>query len=233
MNTMVSEQGQNLNFALPIDHIREALKGELKVRGSIAQYAQFVETQNQRETERSAAKADLVRYTDPEGLYSLTLPKSWVVRRNVQTDQETGSTHITMMAYSRDAEHAKIDGWLSKGLRISMEVFANRQSISEEQRAELIEVMKRAFLDSYDNGAHTQETEQQLNGTTVVALALSGESKLLKEPEALVLYMLVNEYGKMTIELVAPAREAQMLQALNQTLLRSFTLKASQASAQR
>jgi hypothetical protein len=226
LNTFMVEGGQSLFFALPINYVRGALtgyRGELIALDRLSSAVTALEEEQKKTKLQKLVKEHFYVYEDPDRWYRLLLPRDWQVQRShFENDDNGGTTHIIMMAHSRDAERAKLDGWLSAGVRVHLRIppkgKAWRTEWAEKWRQDEIKALLKGYDSQKSNIAHNAEF-----GNLVAELVtVVGTSSQLSQPEAAYFYIAIEPKCLATVELVMPLELLRQLRGFDSVLGTSF-----------
>ena len=222
INTSTLREGQNLNFALPINYVRGVLELNTSIRHNLSDIA---DNEAEQEAIILAQRIDelYAPYQDPDGYFSVVYPRAWKVERTSgwNTDKTVFSI-LTMMA-PEEAHQAKVDEYLSEGIRFTLEM---------PPRGE-------AWVDSVDEWAK-QHTDKLLEGnpgfvvTDIRSNAFEGipaqiyefvgQNEEIPEPEKDTLIFLSKSAYRLVIEFVSPTSKLQSYEELYSALVNTLEL---------
>lgn len=226
LNTFQIEGGQSLFFALPVNYVRGALagyRGGLVTLERLSSAAAAVEQEQKKIKLWKTLKENFYVYKDPDGWYRLVLPRDWQVQRSqFENDENGGTSHVVMMAHTRDAERAKLDGWLSAGVRVHLRIPPKgkvwRTEWAENWRQAEIE----AILKGYDSQRSKIHRNAKLGNLEAQLVTVVGTSKQLSQPEAGYFYAAIGPKCLVTVEVVMPLEMSRQLRGFDSILGTSF-----------
>jgi S1-C subfamily serine protease len=221
VNTAVLAEGQNLNFALPIDYVREGLRAGVEVRATVAEYSRYLENL-EREAVDAWVGANFVPYADPEGLLSMIVPRGWSVQRSVTQDPATGGFHVVIMLHAPDAERAELGGWLSKGIRVQLVLPPRGRVWSREYLEREVAAVFRALPEQFSRYEASAPSEVELGGLAAVGVRIAGASPGVSAPEMVQYYVVSEPEILMFVEVVTPAQDAAALELLDKVFVATF-----------
>jgi hypothetical protein len=224
VNTSLRRDANSVFFALPINYVRAALENTdgrvVSLRELTAYIARERDRKKQEDVQR-VLEATFSTYRDPEGLFEVSIPRVWQVQRSARLDQE-GGYHVTVMAHSRDAQFADINGWLSDGLRISLE-FAKKGLVwRQDGAAAWIKAGQESFVRSYAKFETKLHDTVSLASVPANRLLVTGTAATLREPEVALVYHSFHPNGKAVVEFAAPASKVEVLKLVSAVFESTF-----------
>jgi len=226
INSFLIKDGQSLFFALPINYVKFALDRLPKDATTLRELATAQEAIDAKQREAALAdflKANFRRYDDPDGLFQLVLPKTWQIERSVTRDQE-GNVTVLFMASDPEAEQAKLNGWLSAGIRVRLVLPAKGRRYSEPIQLDWVKQYVAKSVKGYQ-AVKTAEPEQvSWGGRQALQLFMAGTSDKLSQPELTCLILAPGTDVLVAVEVTLPAQHKNLFEILFSILQKSFAL---------
>lgn len=216
------EQGQNLNFALPINYVDAALNEGTRVQWSLPDVAKW-------EGERDEAElmARLPVYEDPEGLFSMRVPGAWLFDRATQWDAEN-RVHINWTIFMPEsAERAEVLGYLSEGIRIRVDVPAEGLVFVDVPLEEWAAAYITDLLKANPGFVATDSARITFSGQPAMVYSMVGQNENISEPEKSTFIFQRSKKYRLKIELVSPTSRLQDYETLFLLLLEEFSLSSA------
>lgn len=213
MITWQMRQGQNLNFAVPVKYFKDALSAT-RVQATLAQLA--------RQEMNSAVERTLTDCREP-GVYQVKVPTEWKTQRDRQW---AGDTEVlTAVIAPEDAKKAELHGYVSKGIRIEV----RRPQVGNEWREDFLKrwlekELIQATLKANPTFALTSTETKYLSGQRAQVFSIVGQAKGLA-PEKTVIYAIATKKALLSIELIAPTSDLELLDVLEMLLSKTFELE--------
>jgi len=226
--TMQLREGQNLNFALPINYVRSSIESASSVKHSLARLAEA--EAKVAEEEKKAELEDLIRktfakYEDPNGFFSLVAFKDWQVDRNRYWSDDRNILHLTTIITPEDAALAEVDGYVSQGIRIHVRTPPSGRVWTARRLETWPEEIAQGVLRANPGFARTDSGVARISGLPARVFTFVGQDKRLPEPEKTILYAFGTPEAFITVELVAPTSELKLLELLDR-MMAGFQFKA-------
>lgn len=226
INTFLVKGGNSIFFALPVNYVRAALensKGEMYSISQLSKAVAQVKEQIANEELVTAIRDNFISYNDPEGLFSLAVPRGWPVQTTVKETNDGGYTrHVVFMAHSPNAEQAKIGGWLSEGVRIHMQFPQQGQKWRMSGVEAWYNSEFKAVFEGYDKYDATEVRDEKFGNAQSKAVVVVGNSAKLSRPEASIFYVSASPRCFMTVEVTTPADKKDELKVINTIVGTSF-----------
>ncbi|MEP7341155.1 MAG: S1C family serine protease [Acidobacteriota bacterium] len=226
MVTMQMKEGQNLNFALPINYVRGALQPGQTVKYSLARLAVAeVKLREEKDDEEQAEfiRETFARYEDPDRKFSLVTFKNWRVTQHRYWSDDRQTLHLITVIAPAEARLAEANGYVSEGIRIHLRVPPSGRVWTQRTLEAWPEEIAQGLLRANPGFARTDARVVNLNGTQARMFAFVGQDKRLPETEKTVLYTFGAPEAFATVELIAPTSKLKLLDAL-ETLMKTFQL---------
>jgi S1-C subfamily serine protease len=226
INTAVANGGQGLFFAVPMNYVVTTLASLPAQFVTLRQMA--ASGANHEELRRTKAAAEFLeanfyRYEDPDKLFSIVLPKVWRVQRTV-TRGTDGSVTILFMASDPNAERARLNGWLSAGLRIRFVLPPKGREWSETGRKDWAARFLTDCLKGYSEAVPADPRKSTWGSHTGLEIVVAGDSDQLSQTELASLVVFPMAEVLVAVEVAMPAREKEMFETLRLIFQMSFSL---------
>ena len=111
-----------LGLAVPINYARRALQNNISVKYTIGEMARHEERMSREEEEQKLARVireNFAPYEDPDGLFSLVVPKNWHTQRDQYWSDDRSTFCRETVIAPEDARLVQVGGYVSEGLRIT------------------------------------------------------------------------------------------------------------------
>jgi hypothetical protein len=205
ITTAVYKEGQNLNFALPINFVKEAIKAPKPKE----HFADRAPSQNRPQYSNSRpqliSQSNFVNYRDPNGLFSITAPGNWLLDEWNGWDQDYTTYHYYTMMAPEYAEKASVNGYLSEGIRIHFMFPPDGQYWNTD-----LEKYSKQFCDDLVNSNEGLVLDKILDTKVEVypakIIAFTGNNNQISEQERATFILVCNSNFILNIELVCPKR---------------------------
>ncbi|GAB4017969.1 hypothetical protein GCM10028808_51020 [Spirosoma migulaei] len=117
MNTMIDERGQNLNFALSVQYIKDALdKNGHSVRFTVGEVLALQKKRDEKQFEKL-----FTSYVHPEKLFSMLYPRGWQTYQSdgwrYGTDPDT--SYVQTSIFAPEGAYNPETGYLAGGIRVT------------------------------------------------------------------------------------------------------------------
>jgi hypothetical protein len=218
--------GQNLNFAVPINYVRGALQLGTSVKYSLPQLAKAEEVVAHAEAEKKQEEFLnlFAPYEDPDGLFKLVVPKEWRVQRK-RNNLDGGIASFETIIAPQSAVRAELGGYLSDGIRILVLLPPSGQSFPGEG----VETLKTQFPETVLKGNPGFELLSTgmflINDMQAKVYTFEGKGQGLPEPEKSVSYLFGNQRLIVQIDVVRPVSQLETFELFSK-LAKSFELSA-------
>ncbi|HEX7318121.1 MAG TPA: trypsin-like peptidase domain-containing protein [Pyrinomonadaceae bacterium] len=214
--------GQNLNFAVPINYVRGALQLGTAIKYSLPQLVK-AEAEMARVVAEKKQEEFLnlfTPYEDPNGIFKLVVPKEWRVQQR-RNNLDGGVTSIETIIAPRSAALAELGGYLSDGIRIVVLLPAAGGAFT----GEAVETWKTQFPETVLKGNPGFELTNTgmflINDLQAKVYTFEGKGQKLAEPEKTVNYVFGSGKAIVNIEVVQPISRLQSLEFFSK-LAKSF-----------
>jgi hypothetical protein len=229
VNSFSLQGGQSIYFALPINYVRAAWENSRGQLISLRQLRAAVQRQAEKTLElalEQVIKERFTLYSDPDGLFSCLIRRDWQVQRADKEfkDDETFGPHraISFMNHSPYAEKAKISGWLSEGVRLSLHLPPAGKEWKMEWAKKWQSMQFQNMLRGYSRQRATAVQVTTLGNAPVQYLSVEGESPQISKKELALLYVGIHRNCLMMLEVTMPADKADELDFVNTMLFSTF-----------
>jgi len=226
INTFLLKDGQALFFALPINYVSYALahlpKETVTLR-DLADAQAALEAKKRKKATAEFLSKNFFKYEDPDGLFNLVLPKSWRVQRSITSDRE-GNVILLFMASDPDAELAKLNGWLSAGIRIRMVIPAKGRQWNSAAQLAWVKDYIAASMKSYVKVIPSEPSKETWANRDAVEMVIGGTAAGLSEPELASLALVPNADVLTAIEIALPVSQKDLFEFLHSIFQKSFSL---------
>jgi S1-C subfamily serine protease len=211
------DDGPTLGLAVPINYARRALQNSASVKYTIGEMARIEERISEKEREERLARAireNFALYKDPDGLFSLAVPKDWHAQRDQYWSDDRSTFCRETVIAPEGATLAQLGGYVSEGLRIQFRLpprgkVWTRQGI-EQWRNSLAQDMVK-FNPGF---ALTDSGTMKFGGTVAQFYTFVGQDRRLPEPEKTVMFVVATSEALVTVEVIAPTSKLNMLDAM-------------------
>jgi S1-C subfamily serine protease len=172
--------GPTLGLAGPINYARTALQNNVSVKYTIGEMARHEKRISEEEREESLARVirgNFTQYEDPDGLFSLVVPKNWHVQRDKYwSDDRSTFFHETVIA-PQDATLAQVGGYVSEGLRITFRFPPKRRVWTRQAIEEWGNRAMKNLLESNPGFALTDSGTRKFGGTIAPFYTFVGQDR--------------------------------------------------------
>lgn len=224
VNTSQRIDGQNLNFALPINYIRGVLEGDLKVQATLRELTDHFKKIKSEDQERKIVQLldeYFMLHQDPQGMFTVMLPRDWSIQRSESYDEKLGFTTIQVNSVSRNAELADFNGWLSEGIRFTFLV--PRKGVwSQEDLKENLKSDVKEILAGYDRQQSSEITQVNFGNVPLLNITGVGEFKKLSKLEAFAIYRYYSPQLIIRIDVSMPMDQQELFEFVNKMLQNTF-----------
>lgn len=217
-----------LGFALPINYVHRALSSADNKLYSLSQYARA-------ESEIAAAesKAELAQYIknnfqvyqNPAKLFDLLVPKGWLLQHAGRWAKARETYYDQTVIAPPNARLAQVNGYLSDGIRITVQLPSVGHVWTESYRKGYISNFPKNLVGNNPGFALTDTKFSEVCGVRAVVYAFVGRDNRLPEPEETVFYILPLPNAIIKIELTTPVSKREAQQLLQTLVTRTFELK--------
>jgi S1-C subfamily serine protease/tetratricopeptide (TPR) repeat protein len=212
--------GQNLNFAVPINYVRGALQLGTTVKVRLPELVKALA-----ELKRAAFEKTFTTYSDPAGMFNLGVLREWRIQHDLKAVDNGLTADVTIFAPQR-AALAEIGGYLSEGLRVTVYLPPTGNYFTPE----MIENAKNKIPEQVLVGNPGFEVNNSgmfmINGLQAKIYTIDGKGPKLSEAERTKSYVFGNQKAIVQIDVVVPQSRLAALDTLDQ-LAKSFEFKGA------
>lgn len=219
VNTFLLQGGNSLFFALPVNYVRAALDNSDGKWVALPRLQQALASQAAAGRKAMIAKL-FTPYEDPQSLFSVQVPRAWRVERS-EYDDESGH-HVVVMFSAEGAEQAKIQGWLSEGIRIHLRLPPQAKAWNPAAAESWRNSQFDGLLQAYSNPSAGKLQATRLDRLEAWEQWITGTSESISKKELALLLTASSPLGLLTVELVAPEDQRDVLELTYQVLKESF-----------
>lgn len=182
---IVTEQmreGQNLNFALPINYVRASLESNTEVKFTLPQIAEAQGKKDQEEAVATLASM-LAVYEDKYKTYEAVVPKSWRFEKTEGWSEDKQSYNIIAMTSPESAARAEVNGYLSEGIRITISMPPKGKVWTAASPAEYAAFVSKNMLEDNPGFVQTSTSSATVGQEPLKILEFVGQNPNIAEPE--------------------------------------------------
>jgi S1-C subfamily serine protease len=209
--------GPTLGLALPINYVTRALKPDAPIKYTIGDVARIEKRISEEEKEEKLDKVireNFEQYKDPNGLFSLVVPKNWQTQRDKYwNDDRTVLSYETVIA-PKDASLAQLGGYVSEGLRIQFRLPPEGKVWTSEGIEQWRNSLGQDMVKSNPGFALTDSGTMKFGETMSHFYTFVGQDRRLPEPEKSVMFVVANPEALVTIEVIMPTSKLDTLDTL-------------------
>lgn len=220
VNTFLLTGGNSLFFALPVNYVRASLDNSDGKWVSLPYIQQALAKQAASERKELITKL-FVPYRDPEALFSVMTPRAWRVERSEYEDPD--ARHVVVMFSSEAAEQAKLQGWLSEGIRIHLRMPPRGQTWNPDEAEAWRDSQFDGLLRAYTSPSTGKRQLLRLGKLQAWEQLIAGTSEAISRKELAVVLVSADSRCLLTVEMVAPEDQKEVLEATYQVLKETFT----------
>jgi S1-C subfamily serine protease len=217
--------GPTLGLAVPINYARRAFQNKASVKYTIGEMARHEKRMSKEEEEQKVARVireNFTRYEDPDGLFSLAVPKNWQAQRDEYwTDDRSTFVRTTVIA-PEDATLAQVRGYVSEGLRITFQSPTRGRVWTRQAIEEWGDSAAKNLLEGNPGFALTDSGTMKFGGTLAQFYTFVGQDRRLPEPENTVMFVMANSEALVMVEVIAPTGKLNMLDIVQTISATSF-----------
>jgi serine/threonine protein kinase len=203
-------------FALPVNYVAAALRSstrELKTLASVAQWQR---------------NKDLENFAGHEGKYSAfraLYTKGWSEETEERwTDNDTNFRINTVFAPASAALKEPV-GYLSEGIRVSVQLLREGNEWREKTAAEAGPVVAQALISANTGFRQTANGMAALGGEPAYMFEITGQGERISEPERARFFIIARSECRLTAELVAPASKFADYEPAFEVFVKTFEFK--------
>lgn len=211
------EDGPTLGLAVPIDYVRRALQDGASVKYTIREMARLEERISKEEEEEKGARVireNFTQYKDPDGFFSLAVPKKWLAQRDQYWSDDRSTFCYETVIAPEDAKLAQVRGYVSEGLRIQFQLPPRGKVWTTRGIEEWRNSVAQNMVNSNPGFALTDSGTMKFGGTSAQVYHFVGQDRRLPEPEKTVMIVMANSEALVTVEVIAPTSKLDMLGAI-------------------
>jgi hypothetical protein len=168
----------------------------------------------------------LTDYTDPNGMFSMVVPRSWTVKRQEGWSTGHANTYLreTMFA-PQDAHLADINSYLSEGILVTFYQPPEGQEWTMSKLSEWAPIKIKELIEANPGFVTTSSTSVTLGGQPAMEYQMVGENANIPEPEKSFFIMVANERYRLVVNIVSPTSKLEFFNNLRQVVLENFKIK--------
>lgn len=216
------EAGQNLNVAVPINYVRGSLQLGTGIKYSLAETAK---EWSEIEAARKIAyiKETFSIYKDPDGIFEGVSLSAWKVQREV-TPVANGNTLVQTVFAPPNAAMAKVGGYLSEGMAISVVLPPKGSTFASNAITELLNQYAENLLRANKGFELTNTGMIMLSDMTAKVFTFKGRGPGLPEAEQDIYYIFGNEKAVVQLVVVQPNSKLSQLESTNEYCAKNFKI---------
>ncbi|HEY6399952.1 MAG TPA: hypothetical protein VI479_00995, partial [Blastocatellia bacterium] len=187
------------------------------VKYTMGQMTRMEERLSEEEKEENLARVireNFVLYKDPDGLFSLAIPKNWHVQRDEYWSDDRSTFLRETVIAPEEAKLAQVGGYVSEGLRIAFRFPPRGRVWTREVIKQWENSVAKNLLEDNPGFALTDSGSMKFGGTMTQFYTFVGQDRRLPEPEKTVMFVAARSEALITIEVVAPTSKLDMLDAM-------------------
>ncbi|MVM34497.1 trypsin-like serine protease [Spirosoma sp. HMF4905] len=219
INTLGDERGQNLNFALSVQYIKEALDKQ----GSSVRYTVSDVLALQKKRDAEQFEKLFTTYEHPQKLFSMLYPRGWKTFQNDRwrygVDPDT--SYVQTCVFAPDGAYNAETGYLAGGIR----VIFYRPSSGRVWNGILNRwpvAFKRRTLDANNGFAFTDSSVINLDQIPTRLYTAIGRNENISEIELDRFLVSAQPNYLLSIELACPNSQSQIYDTYYRAILQSF-----------
>jgi hypothetical protein len=216
-----------LGFALPINYVNRALRnstGEIYSLSQLAGAESEIAAEEAKEELKEFVRNNFQAYENPGGLFRVVLPKNWTVKHDGYWSKGNQVYYDTTVIAPPEARLTEINGYLSEGIRIEMQIPAKGNVWKESFLKEYLANFPTSLIKANPGFALTDRQIGDVAQTRAAIFSFVGRDKRLPEPEEAIFYILPRESALVRIELVTPVSKREGLKLMELLVKTSFEL---------
>lgn len=132
---------------------------------------------------------------------------------------------IHAVVFAKQAERSDLDGWVSEGIRVSIYLPPKDQIWQADWAAAWQKKVIDASLAGYSKSQNTALEPVQLGNIPATTTAVTGEAKVISEPEIARIYVGVSQKFLVTVEVSMPSSKRSLFESADETARRTFEIK--------
>jgi S1-C subfamily serine protease len=209
--------GPTLGLALPINYVRRALQYNTSIKytiGEVARAEAIISEEEQIKRIDTMIRENFARYKDPDGLFSLVVPKNWRAQRDQYWSNDRSTLYYTTVIAPPDARLAQLRGYVSEGLRIQFRLPRQGSAYTSQGIAQWINSVAQDLVKANPGFALTDSGNVKFGGIAARVYHFVGQDRRLPEPEKTVMYVIGFPEALLTVEVIAPTSKLKLLDAM-------------------
>lgn len=211
------DDGPTLGLALPINYVRKALQNDTPTKnaiGGVARPEERISQEEMRERITKLIRDNFTRYEDPAGLFSLVVPKHWLVERDQYWSDDRSVLYYTTVIAPEDARLAQARGYVSEGLRIKFQLPRKGSVWTKQGIEQWKNSVAQDFLKANPGFALTDSGTTEFGGMAAKVYHFVGKDRRLQEPEMSVMFAMAIPEALITVEVIEPTSKLDLLDVL-------------------
>jgi hypothetical protein len=221
--TAQMSEGQNLNFALPINYVRAALETNTQVRFTLEQVAEAQAKQDEQEFAERMAQMVAI-YQDKYKAYKALVPKNWQFEK-AEGWANKDTYEILSMVAPQSAARAAVQGYLSEGIRVTITMPPKGKVWTYATSEQYAPLFSKQALQSNPGFVQTLESSARIGEERIKVLEFVGQNPNIQEPEKVRFYVLAKKECRVIVECVAPASKFKDEELVFRLFMESFEFK--------
>ena len=209
--------GPTLGLALPINYVRRALQYNTSIKytiGEVARAEAIISEEEQIKRIDTMIRENFARYKDPDGLFSLVVPKNWRAQRDQYWSNDRSTLYYTTVIAPPDARLAQLRGYVSEGLRIQFRMPRQGSAYTSQGIAQWINSVAQDLVKANPGFALTDSGNLKFGGIAARVYHFVGQDRRLPEPEKTVMFVIGFPEALLTVEVIAPTSKLKLLDAM-------------------
>jgi trypsin-like peptidase len=215
------KQGQNLNFALPINYVRASLESGTQTRFTLAQIA-AAQAEEDEAKARSEIASLFTLYEDQYQAYKAVVPKAWKLSKSESWTEDKQAYRITAMVAPESAARAEVNGYLSEGIRVTVRMPPKGKVWTLATATDYAPAFAKGILTANQGFVQTSSSDYKVGPEPARILEFVGQNQNVQEPEKIRYYVLARPECNITIECVSPAGKFKTEEVLFGIFMESF-----------
>lgn len=224
---IVTEQmteGQNLNFALPINYVRASIESNTRVQFTLSQIAQEQAKQDEAKMNEMLVKLFTV-YEDKYKVYKGVVPRAWKLQNSEHWSQDNQEYDMVALMAPESAARAEVDGYLSEGIRVTISMPPKGQVWRLSTPAAYADLFSKGILESNKGFVQTSAINGKVGQEPMKVLEFVGQNPNITEPEKDRFYLLARPECYVVVECVSPAGKFKDEELLFRLFMKTFEFK--------
>ena len=143
-------------------------------------------------------------YSDPGGVFSISLPQSWHVQNDARWSEDGATYYKWFMMSPQQAEQAEIHGYLSEGIRITISMPQRGRVWTDTYQSSWVDDLPSNVLRNNPGFSVTGQNTVSLGPYTGTRYWFEGDDIRISEPEKTSFIVIAQPQFLMQIELASP-----------------------------